>query len=221
VAEGSSFSFDRLGQVTNVRGAAGPLAGDTVGRPAADAIRLLLDASEADGSPVIQLDAWHNGGETEVSVIGTATSPGAARAQSAYVPSTFDKAVAGLELYDSGLRILRSNPAALAIRGAGPDDVLDRSADALDPTLPLSPLLREAMDPERAAGARPVIERDVRKGPHVYSVLALPLREGATVIGAATIIHDVTESERSRKAEQLLAATHERVGRTLGVMRTA
>ncbi|MFF4755439.1 SpoIIE family protein phosphatase [Streptomyces sp. NPDC001270] len=220
MAEGNSFRIDRRGEVTAVRGAVRDLV-DAVGQPAADAIRLLLDASETAGWPVIQFDAWRNDEETEISVIGTATSPGAARAQSAFVPSTFDKAAAGLELYDTELRILRSNPAALAIRDAEPGDVLDRGADELDSTLPLSPLLIEVMDPDRAAGTHPVVKRNVQKGSHVYSVLALPLLDGTTVIGAATIIHDVTESERSRKAHKLLAATHERVGTTLGVMRTA
>ena len=220
MAEGNAFSFDSRGRVTAVRGSAGDIVGNAVGRQAAEAIRLLLYAGRPD-APVIQFDAWQDNGETEISLIGTAASPGAARAQSAYVASTFDRAVAGLELYDTDLRILRSNPAALAIRDAHVDDVLDRTAAELDSTLPLSPLLIEAMQPERAAGAQPVVVREVSKGPHVYSVLALPLLEGTSVIGAATIIHDVTESERSRRAHRLLAATHERVGKTLGVMRTS
>lgn len=221
MAESRSFSFDRRGRITSVGGAAERLIGDAVGQPAADAIRLLLDASGADGAPVLQFDAWRNDGETEISVIGAATTQGAARAQSAYVASTFERAVAGIELYDRELRVLRANPSALAIRDAEPAEVLDHGADALDRTLPLSPLLGEVMDPDRAGGAHPVIERDIRKGPHVYSVLALPLLDGDRVIGAAAIIHDVTESERVRKAGQLLAATHEKVGQTLGVMRTA
>jgi hypothetical protein len=52
-------------------------------------------------------------------------------------------------------------------------------------------------------------------------VPAVPLREGTAVVGAATIIHDVTGSVRSWDAEQLLGAANERVGSTLDVMRTA
>jgi len=99
--------------------------------------------------------------------------------------------------------------------------LLDHGVAELDPTLPLSSLLAEVIDPDRATGTHPVIERNIRKGARVYCVLALPLLEGTTVLGAATIIHDVTEEERSRKAQELLAATHERVGTSLGVMRTA
>ncbi|MHA4816141.1 ATP-binding SpoIIE family protein phosphatase [Streptomyces aculeolatus] len=218
VAEGNTFSFDRRGQV---KGASEHPVHIAVGQSAADAIRLLLDASRSDGAPVIQFDAWQSNGETWVSVTGTAASPGDARAQTAYLPAMFSKAIAGLELYDSELRVLRSNSAALAIRGVEPDDVLGHRAGELDPTLALSPLLAEATDADRAVGACTVVQRDIRKGSRVLSVLALPLLDATTVIGAATIIHDVTEVDRSRKAQQLLSATYEHVGTTLGMTRTA
>lgn len=221
MAHGSSFSFDASGQVTGVRSAAGIVGGDAVGQQALEVLRRIVDASETHGSPVVQFDAWRSDGETVVSTLGSAASPGAARVQSAYVPSTFENAVAGLELYDTELTVLRSNPAALAIRGARSEDVLDRSAADLDAELPLSPLLRAAMAPERAAGPDPVVARDVRRGARVYSVLALPVREGSTVIGAAAIIHDVTESVRARDAQRLLAAAHEQVGSSLSMMQTA
>ncbi|WBB61765.1 SpoIIE family protein phosphatase [Streptomyces sp. WMMC500] len=218
MAKGSSFSFDRRGQV---QGAKGHPVGTAVGRSAADAIRLLLDVSRRNDAPVIQFDAWQSDEETWISVTGTAASPGESRAETAYLASMFDNAIAGLELYDSELRVLRSNPAALAVRGAEADDVVDHRADELDPTLALSPLLVEATNADRVSGGCTVVQRDIRKGPRVFSVLALPLLDGATVIGAATIIHDVTDIDRSRQAEKLLGATYEAVGTTLGLTRTA
>ncbi|SEO04550.1 PAS fold-containing protein [Actinacidiphila rubida] len=221
MAHGSSFSFDAAGLVTAVRGAVGALDGGVVGENALEALRRIVEASETGGSPVVQFDAWRSDGDTVISALDSAASPRAARVQSAYVPSTFENAVAGLELYDTELRVLRSNPAALAIRDARAEDVLDRTATDLDALLPLSPLLVAAMAPERAAGPDPVVARDVHKGRRVYSVLALPVREGPSVIGAAAIIHDVTESVRARAAERLLGAAHERVGSSLSMMQTA
>jgi len=91
VAKGSSFSFDRRGRVTHVRGTAGALVGDAVGEPAVEAIRRLLEACGTAGSPVVRFDARRKDGVTEVSVIDSAASPGAARTQYAFAHSTFDK----------------------------------------------------------------------------------------------------------------------------------
>lgn len=221
MADGSSFSFDARGLVTSVSGAKGSRLDEAVGQPALDVLGLLLAASGKDGSPVLQLDAWRDGEDTVVAAVGSAASPGTARAESAYMSSAFDKSVAGIELYDADLRLLRSNRAARAVRGARAEDLTGRSAADLDAGLRLSPLLAEAMEPARACGDCPVVERDVSKGRRTYSVLALPLREGRAVIGAAAIVHDVTENVRAREERQLLAAVHARVGTTLGIMRTA
>jgi GAF domain-containing protein/anti-sigma regulatory factor (Ser/Thr protein kinase) len=224
VADSGSFSFDARGRVTAVRGATGiprTVLDDAVGQSTLAVLRELLAASETDGTPVVQFDAWRSGEGTVISAVGSAASPGTARAQSAYLPSAFDNAIAGLELYDAELTILRSNAASLAIRGLPADDVVDHDAADLDSTLPLSPLLVEVTAPERTEQVSAVVSREVRKGRKIYSVLALPLREGTAVVGAATIIHDVTESVRARDAERLLAATHEQVGTGLSLMQTA
>jgi PAS domain S-box-containing protein len=224
VADGGSFSFDARGRVAAVRGGTGipqTVLDDVVGQSALEVLRGLLEASETDGTPVVQFDAWRSGEGTVISAIGSAVSPGTVRVQNAYMQSAFEKAVAGLELYDAELTILRSNAASLAIRGLAADDVINRSAAELDSSLPLSPLLGQVMEAERSAGGSPVVVQDVRKGREIYSVLALPLRQGTAVVGVATVIHDVTESVRSRDAERLLAATHEKVGTALGVMQTA
>ena len=224
MAGSSSFSFDARGLVTAVAAGEELLGAgldDAVGRSALAAMRGLLEAGEANGSPVLQFDAWRSGEDTVISAVGSASSPGTARVQSAYMPSAFENAVAGLELYDTELTVLRSNPATLAIRGIPAGEVVDRNAAELDPTLPLSRLVEQAMEAERAGSANPVVVRDVRKGRNIYSVLALPLHDGSAVVGAATIIHDITESVRSRDAERLLAATHKKVGTGLGVMETA
>lgn len=218
-----SFSFDARGFITAVRGMGIPQAvlDGLVGQSALDVLRDMLESSAQDGTPVVQFDAWQSGEGTVISAVGSAPSPGTARVQSAYMPSAFENAIAGLELYDTELTILRSNAASLAIRGLPADDVISQNAAELDYTLRLSPLLVEVMKTERAAGASPVVVRDVRKGQEIYSVLALPLGEGAAVVGAATVIHNVTEGVRAQDAERLLAATDKKVGTTLGVMQTA
>ncbi|MGW4985166.1 SpoIIE family protein phosphatase [Streptomyces mirabilis] len=218
-----SFSFDARGLITAVRGMGTPQAvlDGLVGQSALDVLRDTLEASAQDGTPVVQFDAWQSGEATVISAVGSAASPGTARVQSAYMPSAFENAIAGLELYDTELTILRSNAASLAIRGLPADDVISQNAAELDYTLRLSPLLVEVMKAERAADASPVVVRDVRKGQEIYSVLALPLGEGAAVVGAATVIHNVTEGVRAQDAERLLAATDKKVGTTLGVMQTA
>ncbi|MFJ2956096.1 SpoIIE family protein phosphatase [Streptomyces sp. NBC_00669] len=222
--DSGSFSFDARGRVTAVRSSAQiPPAAltDAVGESALHVLRDLLEASETDGTPVVQFDAWRSDEGTVLSAVGSAASPGTARVQSAYMPSAFENAVAGLELYDIRQTVVRSNAACLAVRGLPADDVVGHRVEELDSTLPLSPLVGRAMSEERAAGASPVVVQDVRKGPEVYSVLALPLREGTDVVGAATIMHNVTESVRSRDAERLLVTMHKKLGTELGVMQTA
>lgn len=114
-----SFSFDARGFITAVRGMGIPQAvlDGLVGQPALDVLRDMLESSAQDGTPVVQFDAWQSGEGTVISAVGSAPSPGTARVQSAYMPSAFENAIAGLELYDTELTILRSNAASLAIRG--------------------------------------------------------------------------------------------------------
>ncbi|WUH89446.1 SpoIIE family protein phosphatase [Streptomyces sp. NBC_00433] len=224
MADSGSFSFDARGLVTAARTGMGiPQAAleDAVGRSALDVLGDLLAAGESEGTPVFQFDTWRNDEGTVISAVGSASSPRSARAQYAYMPAAFDNAAAGLELYDTDLTVLRSNAASLAIRGLPCGEVIDKNAADLDSTLRLSPLLKEVMEEGRAVRASPVVVRHVRMARQTYSVLAFPLREGSTVVGAATIMHNVTESERARSAERLLAVANETVGATLDVMRTA
>lgn len=223
MSDSGCFSFDAQGRVTAVRttgGCPAALAG-AVGRSALDVLREILEEGEADGTPVVQFDAWRSDEGIVLAAVGSAASPGTARVQSAYLPSAFENAVAGLELYDTRQTIVRSNAACLAVRGLPAEDVVGHRVEELDSTLSLSPLVAQAMSAERAAGGSQVVVRDVRKGAEVYSVLALPLREGTDVVGAATITHNVTESVRSRDAERLLVSMHHKLGTDLGVMQTA
>jgi hypothetical protein len=58
-------------------------------------------------------------------------------------------------------------------------------------------------------------------GHRVYRITALCLRDGDTVVGAATLVHDVTGEARSHAREQVLSAAHREIGTTLSATRTS
>ncbi|MFE5136288.1 SpoIIE family protein phosphatase [Streptomyces fagopyri] len=135
----------------------------------------------------------------------------------------FEQARAGLEVYDTDLRVLRANPAVLAMRGLPASRVIGAGLPDLDPHLPLSPIIREVM-----AGACPVFDRPVSTYPpadpgnrHDYAVTGYPLQERGRPIGAASMIHDVTDQVRRQEELDLLSVARARIGSSLDAVRTA
>ncbi|WP_393101503.1 SpoIIE family protein phosphatase [Streptomyces sp. LN325] len=135
----------------------------------------------------------------------------------------FEQARAGLEVYDTDLRVLRANPAVLAMRGLPASQVIGVGLQDLDPHLPLSPIIREVM-----AEASPVFDRPVSTYPaadpgtrHDYAVTAYPLREQGRSIGAASMIHEVTDQVRRQEELDLLSIARARIGSSLDAARTA
>ncbi|MFH7341103.1 SpoIIE family protein phosphatase [Streptomyces sp. KHY 26] len=218
-AQERTFAFDGHGRSVGTRGG---LPGDGLGKaPAHLFLAELLDRAGCDASAVLQLDVWRDTLHTHVAVAGTAPTTEFARAQAAYARSAFEHAPAGIELYDPDLRVLRSNAAALRIRGRPASEVLHRTAADLDPSLPTSRLLHEVLNGPEQVAERFVSVPTKGGGHRVHRVTALCLRDGATVVGAATLFHDVTSEARSRAAERLLAAAHRAIGTTLSAVRTS
>ncbi|MEV5385316.1 SpoIIE family protein phosphatase [Streptomyces sp. NPDC052721] len=214
-----SFAFDAEGTWVRPDGAGRP---DGLGHePAHRFLGELLDRAGCDASAVLQLDVWRDTSHTHVAVAGTAPTAAFARVQAAYTRSAFEHAAAGMELYDAELRVLRSNAAALRIRGRTAAQVLQRDAADLDASLPTSRLLREVVEGPHQVAERFVSVPTKGAGHRVYRVTALCLRDGGTVVGAATFIHDVTGEARSRAAERLLSAAHRQIGTTLSAARTS
>lgn len=136
--------------------------------------------------------------------------------------SIFEQSVAGLEIYDLDLRVLRSNPAALAIRGLPADQVVHRQVADLGPDLPLAPLLDQVITGCLPALSRELRGRDSEGGARTYHVTAYLLHGVCQeAVGIATVIHDVTERARTQAAAELLALARGKIGTTLDATRTA
>ncbi|MFF4974149.1 SpoIIE family protein phosphatase [Streptomyces sp. NPDC001083] len=135
----------------------------------------------------------------------------------------FEQARAGLEVYDTDLRVLRANPAVLAMRGLPASQVIGFGLQDLDPHLPLSPIIREVMASERAVFDRPVSTYPPADpgNRHDYSVTGYPLQERGRSIGAAAMIHDVTDQVRRQEELDLLSVARARIGSSLDAVRTA
>ncbi|MFJ5273471.1 SpoIIE family protein phosphatase [Streptomyces sp. NPDC088358] len=151
--------------------------------------------------------------------VGTTASNGA----KGFEKALFEQARAGLEVYDTDLRVLRANPAVLAMRGLPASRVIGVGLQDLDPHLPLSPIIREVM-----AGASPVFDRPVSTYPaadpgnrHDYAVTGYPLQEQGRSIGAASMIHEVTDQVRRQEELDLLSIARARIGSSLDAVRTA
>ncbi|MFJ5272929.1 SpoIIE family protein phosphatase [Streptomyces sp. NPDC088358] len=136
--------------------------------------------------------------------------------------SVFDESVAGLEIYDLGLTVRRSNPAALALRGLPADQVVNRPVADLGPGLPLTPLLDQVLTGCLPALSQEIRGHDRKGGAHTYHVTAYLLHGVChDPVGIATVIHDVTERARTQAAADLLALARGRIGTTLDATRTA
>lgn len=136
----------------------------------------------------------------------------------------FEQARIGLEVYDSQLRILRSNRAALAIRGLRESQVVGANIGDLDVGLHLSPLIEKVLEKQS-----PVFDWPLSAVPatdpgrsHEYAVTAyLVERPEHLPTLAAAAIDDVTEQVRKQRDLDLLNLAQTGVGSTLDPMRTA
>ncbi|MEV6533155.1 SpoIIE family protein phosphatase [Streptomyces sp. NPDC051639] len=138
------------------------------------------------------------------------------------IGSVFEQSVAGLEIYDLNLCVLRSNPAALAMRGLPVDQVLHRPVADLGPGLPLAPLLDQVVTGCLPAASQEIRGHDREGGSHIYHVTAYLLHGVChDPVGIATVIHDITERARTQAAAELLAMARGKIGTTLDPIRTA
>lgn len=133
----------------------------------------------------------------------------------------FTESTVGLRLLDSDLRVVRVNSALAAMHGVAPEDLVGhRFPDSFRTDDPerLNGLIRQVL-----VTGEPLLRHLVRlRGPaaptreHVYEVSAYRLHDPkGEVLGVALTNVDVTEREKSRAREAVLAAVRERVGRTL------
>ncbi|WP_333768654.1 SpoIIE family protein phosphatase [Streptomyces sp. IBSBF 2435] len=141
--------------------------------------------------------------------------------EAAYERTAFEQSAAGLEIYDAGLRVLRTNSAALAMRGRRAGQVLNRPVQTLGSRLPLAPLLQRVLAGGEAAVQQRIDGHDGRGHRRTFAVTAFPLEDARRTIGVGSVIHDVTDETRARVAAELLARAHEGIGTTLDAMRTA
>lgn len=144
MAHESSFTLDDSGNVSSWRDPTGrypALSADPVGQPAGRLLSELLDHLAARGDApapaALLLSVGRHGTETVVDIRGTAPSLRAAHVEAAFEYSAFEQSTAGLEMYDTELRVLRSNSAALAMRGRPAGDVLEHRVADLGSRLPL------------------------------------------------------------------------------------
>lgn len=135
----------------------------------------------------------------------------------------FRQARAGLEVYDLDLRVLRSNPAALAMRGQPEEKVLGAELRSLDTGIPLWPIMSQVV-----RDGRPALDQRVPARPsddphhrHVYAVTGFLLRDEDRAIGAAAIVHDITETVRKQNELDLLNVARSQIGTSLDALRTA
>ncbi|MFE7751130.1 SpoIIE family protein phosphatase [Streptomyces sp. NPDC057428] len=229
MAHDTSFTLDDDGNVSEWRDGARRYpslsAADTVGRTAGQVLRALLD-QPADGSeppaPVaLLLDASRDGAQTLVTVRRVAPSRDAAQLEAAFEFSAFGQSTAGLELYDAESRVVRSNSAALAMRGRTADQVLGHRVADLGSRLPMADFLQQVLDGGDPAVRGKVYGHDGRGRSRVFAVTAFRLRDDRRTIGAGSVIHDVTDQDRAQAAAHLLARAHETIGTTLDAMRTS
>ncbi|WP_327111591.1 SpoIIE family protein phosphatase [Streptomyces sp. NBC_01341] len=229
MAHDTSFTLDDSGNVAEWHDGAGRYpslsAADTVGMSAGLLLLTLLEHSAGGGEPAGQvallLDAGRDGAQALVTVKGGAPGPDAAQLEAAFEFSAFEQSTAGLEMYDAGSRVVRSNSAALAMRGRTADQVLGNRVADLGSRLPMADFLQQVLDGGDPAVRGKVNGHDGRGQAKVFAVTAFRLKDGRRTIGAGSVIHDVTAQDRAQGAARLLARAHETIGTTLDAMLTA
>ncbi|MFD7438237.1 SpoIIE family protein phosphatase [Streptomyces sp. NPDC059861] len=152
----------------------------------------------------------------------TGTTDGSAAAE-IFETALFRQARAGLEVYDLDLRVLRSNAAALAMRGQPEEEVLGAELRTLDSGIPLWPIMDQVV-----RDGSPVVDQRVPARPsddphhrHVYAVSGFLLHDGDQAIGAAAMVHDITEQVRKQNELDLLNVARSQIGTSLDALRTA
>ncbi|MEU1618360.1 SpoIIE family protein phosphatase [Streptomyces sp. NPDC005722] len=140
-----------------------------------------------------------------------------------YEKALFEQARTALEVYDLRLRVLRANPAALAVRGLPEDAVVGAALADLDDGILLSPVMQEVLDSGSAVFDRPVSARPATDPgtDHDYAVTGYTLRDDGRAIGVAAMVHDVTEELRKRRELDLLNIARATIGNSLDPLRTA
>jgi len=157
----------------------------------------------------------------------SAARPGHDGVDRAVMNALFTESPVGLYIVDTELRIIRFNTASAGVRGLRGEEVIGRPLRELAPLLVTEAnerMLRKVVDT-----GEPIIDLVQRGSPpsdpdqeHVYSVSALRLvGQDDQVIGAATIVIDVTERYRARERLELLDRASSVIGTTLDVTRTA
>ncbi|MYS19369.1 Serine phosphatase RsbU, regulator of sigma subunit [Streptomyces sp. DvalAA-14] len=154
----------------------------------------------------------------------TAGSPAADDSAGGFEKTLFDQAHAGIEVYDTDLRVLRANPAILRMRAMPAERVVGAELTDLDASIPISPVIRKAVDSGATVFDHAVAAYTQADPEHLhhYEVTAYPLHDASgRSNGAAAVIHDVTEGERRQGDLDLLSRARDRIGRTLDPLVTA
>ncbi|MEU4098431.1 SpoIIE family protein phosphatase [Streptomyces sp. NPDC026673] len=151
------------------------------------------------------------------------TAAGPPEGAGLYEVALFEQARTGLEVYDLRLRVLRANPAALAVRGLPEDAVVGAALADLDSGIPLSHVMAEVLETGSAVFDRPVdaCPADDPGNRRDYAVNGYPLRADGRPIGVAAMIRDVTEDLRKQRELDLLNMARAGIGSTLDPLRTA
>jgi PAS domain S-box-containing protein len=147
----------------------------------------------------------------------------AAEGAGSFEEALFQQAGAGLEVYDRNLRVLRANPAVLRMRGLSAGQVIGLDLRELDSGIPVSPVMDEVLKTSATVSDSPVVASPESGAGRrrEYAVTGYPLLDGDRPIGAAAMIHDVTDRVRSRQGLELLNTARARIGTTLDPLRTA
>ncbi|MFJ5521235.1 SpoIIE family protein phosphatase [Streptomyces griseoluteus] len=142
----------------------------------------------------------------------------------AILKAVFAQHAVGLLLIDDGMRIVRANKVASAMRSGSVDQMVGkRFTEAFGL---VDPEVEEAVVREVLATGVPVVDRLVRgrdwpdgRSKRVYSVTTTRLKnERGDILGLSALAVDVTESERTRRRKDILGTVRERVGRRLDVL---
>jgi PAS domain S-box-containing protein len=151
------------------------------------------------------------------------TGGGPSHGADSFEKAVFEQAKAGFEVYDTNLRIIRANQAILSMRGLPASAVIGERIETLDSAMRISPVVREAVETgvtvsDRRVSAHPEADSGRR---HEYVVTGYPLREAGRPMGAAAMVHDVTELVRRREELDLLDTARARIGSSLDALRTS
>lgn len=220
------FVMDGRGLVLRWSASAAGLFGypaqDAVGRPA---MEVLSGASSLGGWRVGPLSPGSDGPDWGVWATGPDEDSGGL--DQAVLDAVFTQSSVGLHVLDPDLRVLRVNTVAVGMRGLPEDRILGRPVTEAYERY--SPDITESVLREVLATGRPRRGVLVRGRPptdphreHVFSTSAYRIQDrSGRPLGVVATAVDVTEREGAQSRLRLLHAAHERIGRSLDVLRTA